>query len=198
MKIEFDEATKKKAVEIWCQRSYDEMIDFLADVANRQLEVMEKPAFAGPKRQNHQAEIAGHLENGFRSRGSYGGNFWHDVAEHAAMIVTSRFVVEPKSEDFNNSGAIEELGQAGVSPPLVEEIDWKSRAEAAEKRAEKAEAAMERVRKDIECALSNDPGPRHKDWNEGYNDSCRDMAANLGFTIVPAVPAQPLKVLRHD
>ena len=120
MKIEFDEATKKKAVEIWCQRSYDEMIDFLADVANRQLEVMEKPAFAGPKRQNHQAEIAGHLENGFRARGSYGGNFWHDVAEHAAMIVTSRFVVEPKSEDFNNSGAIEESGQAGVSPPLVE------------------------------------------------------------------------------
>ena len=37
-KIKFDEATKKKAGEIWCQRSYDEMIDFLADVVNRQLE----------------------------------------------------------------------------------------------------------------------------------------------------------------
>ena len=252
-KIKFDEATKKKAGEIWCQSSYDGMIDFLADVANRQLEVMEKPAFADPKRQNHQAEIAGHLENGFRARGSYGGNFWHDVAEHAAMIVTSRFVVEPKREDFNNSGeiekpafeagkkyrtrdgrivtlepldqpdsfykfvadgfyigfngqissshasdhdllpgAIEESGQACVSPPLVAEIDWKARAEAAEKRAEKAEAAMEAVRALIERDLVINSVNQ---WEAGYTSAMRNIADAAGFTIVPA---QPLKVIRHD
>jgi len=40
-KIKFDKATKKKAGDIWCQRSYDEMIDFLADVAARRIEALE-------------------------------------------------------------------------------------------------------------------------------------------------------------
>ena len=144
-KIKFDEATKKKAGEVWCQGSYGEMIDFLADAANRQLE-----------------EGDSQLEEGDS---------------------------QPLVKGTDNQRGTIEFDEVGY---------WRKKFDDVLIRAEKAEAAMERVRKDIECALSNDPGPRHKDWNEGYNDSCRDMAANLGFTIVPAVPAQPLKVLRHD
>lgn len=76
--------------------------------------------------------------------------------------------------------------------------DWKAKAEAAEKRAEKAEAALEYLREQIELGLSQEGRPetyiypeKSEDWRQGALHGVRMCAEWSGFRIIPT---QPLRV----
>jgi len=73
--------------------------------------------------------------------------------------------------------------------------DWKARAEKAEADKAKAEAALEQLRDFAECLLNE---TSEQVASPGYYSGVRSAVEIAGFTIIPAIPAQPLKVLRHD
>jgi hypothetical protein len=64
------------------------------------------------------------------------------------------------------------------------------------KRAEKAEAALERGRFAIESCYED--APYRSEFHRGFSSALEVLAAAFGFTIHPAVPAQPLRVVRGD
>jgi len=200
MKIEFDEATRLKARKSWISdhrdmQVQDIMAEFYAAAANRQLEASEKPAFeVGKKYRTRDGNIEGPLEAAPIS------NKYRDThplfCDGAVWRLDGQYlIVDGKKEHPNDllPGAIEEPEQACVSPPLVEEIDWKARAEAAEKRAEKAEAALERVRSNGEAILREHIAAT--DHARGYVAGIEYLFRASGFSVLPA---QLLKVIRHD
>ena len=203
VKIEFDEATIEAANQNWTKVFLDTretnyasvFAHFYAAAANRQLEALEKPVFeVGKKYRTRGGNIEGPLKAAPIS------NKYRDThplfCDGAVWRLDGQYlIVDGKKEHPNDllPGAIEELGQAGVSPPLVEEIDWKSRAEAAEKRAEKADAALERVRSNGEAILREHIAAT--DHARGYVAGIEYLFRASGFSVLPA---QLLKVIRHD
>ena len=260
VKIEFDEATIEAANQNWTKVFLDTretnyasvFAHFYAAAANRQLEALEKPVFeVGKKYRTRGGNIEGPLKAAPIS------NKYRDThplfCDGAVWRLDGQYlIVDGKKEHPNDllPGAIEELGQADVSPPLVEggspaltdeEIgkeladtfrrvpvftwtavgrrarellvpqgnvviddnfvcrpaydEMQSRAEKAEADKAKAEAALEQLRDFAECLLNE---TSEQVASPGYYSGVRSAVEIAGFTIIPAIPAQPLKVLRHD
>jgi hypothetical protein len=61
-------------------------------------------------------------------------------------------------------------------------------------RVAKADAALERVRAYIEATIDCPHGPRDADYWNGYAQALRYVCGAAGFTIIPAIPASPLRV----
>ena len=191
MKIEFDEATIEAAYRAWCKTitpTPEFFALFYAAEANKQLEAAQaqlekeqKPVFEEGKsyrtRGGGVAEVMIIFPNDvFPIKGKINGvssPTWRSSGSFLQTDVHSPFDLLP--------GAIEDE-QKGCEPS---ESHWQTR-------AEKAEAALERVRDLIEDQLRiSGVG----EYNRGYDDAFESAASAAGFRIVPA---QPLTVVRDE
>ena len=257
MKIEFDEATIEAAVnarieaEAYGDGAAKFFARFYADAANRQLEAMEKPVFEVGKTYLNGEGRKWKIFSYCADEPGYDMAVLSDKGIKCSFMANGqRWKVGPIKYYDLLPGAIEESGQAGVSPPLVEggspaltdeEIgkeladtfrrvpvftwtavgrrarellvpqgnvviddnfvcrpaydEMQSRAEKAEADKAKAEAALEQLRDFAECLLNE---TSEQVASPGYYSGVRSAVEIAGFTIIPAIPAQPLKVLRHD
>ena len=73
----------------------------------------------------------------------------------------------------------------------VSEIDWKAR-------AEKAEARLERVRAAAEATAMRRLEGAFAEFHRGFSGAVEMFCAAAGFKIIPAIPAQPLRVEARD
>jgi len=254
VKIEFDEATIEAAVnarieaEAYGDGAAKFFARFYADAANRQLEAMEKPVFEVGKTYLNGEGRKWKILSYCADEPGYDMAVLSDKGIKCSFMANGqRWKVGPIKYYDLLPGAIEESGQAGVSPPLVEggspaptdeelgrellasigmipaqvlqqelaalgrrarELLTPQFAEQiadatrrlgddvahCKERARKAEQVLNSLRREGEHHMrsvdeSDDP------YDKGLRQGMLIALYAAGFTIVPA---QPLKVIRHD
>lgn len=128
---------------------------------------------------------------------------------YTPLILAIWRIFEPQAHNQNSSGrsdveaAVKVIGERTVdgcmvglvTPPTSDEerMAWDAECEGLRERAEKAEAALERVRSFGESILSG-----RQLASKEYSIGIRDILAEARFTIHPAIPAQPLRVTMGD
>jgi hypothetical protein len=215
--IKFDDATIKLAIGAFCGKmagsGFDRLADVFAAEANRQLaehvakcSAMTDENLAQELRKAwYHSGKEGWLEFGCRAREILAfAQPTAPVFEAGKSYLNKRGEIVPL-EDLNPPygfyhfrggdyvyGADGRIDRGSDSefdliPGAIDDepaVDWKAR-------AEKAEARMECLRNDGKILLS---GKETNDYGKGVQEGYRMALLASGFRVIPAVPAQPLRV----